>query len=294
MSRLRQQPTGRVPEPEDRFVNVRGIRLRYVDWGDNGPPVLFLHGDMRTARSWDAVARDLFDRFHLLSLDSRGHGDSDWPDTGYTFAERTEDLAHFFDAVGLTGAIGVGHSSGGAVMALLADRAPGLFSRLVLLEPTVTVDQGFLRMISRRTERPRRTWVSRQGLYDYLKGHGLAGRWRDDVIRDVVDHEALELPDGTLDMKWSNAAIDWAHREGDYLDLRPVLRRLDLPILFIVSDDRQRQQSYGAMPASAERVPGISLVTVNDSGHNMYMDRPEAVSRAVSAFASGESLPPAI
>ena len=294
MRRQGYQTTERGPQPEDRFANVRGVRLRYVDWGDHGPPVLFLHGDMRTARSWDAVARDIFDRFHILALDSRGHGDSDWPDSGYTFADRTEDLAHFCDAVGLTDAIGVGHSTGGAVITLLADRSPGLFDGLVLLEPTMTVDEGFQRMVSSRAKRPRRTWGSRQELYDYLKGHSLAGRWRDDVIRDVVDHEALELPDGTLDMKWSSASINWAEREGDYLDLKPVFRGLDLPILFIMSDDRQHQQSFGGMRTIAERVPGFNLLTVNNSGHNMYMERPDAVSRAIRAFASGEILPDSV
>ena len=294
MSCQGHQPTERGPQPEDRFVDVRGVRLRYVDWGDNGPPLLFLHGDKRTARSWDAVARDLFDRFHVLSLDSRGHGDSDWPDSGYTFAERTEDLAQFCDAVGLRGTIGVGHSSGGVVMTLLADRTPGLFSGLVLLEPRVTVDETFQRMVSGRSAGPRRTWGSRQELYDYLKGHRMAGRWRDDVIRDVVDHEATELPNGQLDMKWSDAAMDSRERQGDYVDLKPAFRRLGIPILFILSDDRQHQQGFIGLRPIAEQVPGFNLLTVNDSGHNMYMERPDAVSRAISAFASGESLPPAI
>ena len=249
---------------------------------------------MRTARSWDAVARDLFDRFHILSLDSRGHGDSDWPDSGYTFAERTLDLAQFCETVGLRGAIGVGHSSGGVVMTLLADKTAGLFSGLVLLEPRVNVDETFQRMVSVRRAGPRRTWGSRQELYDYLKGHRVAGRWRDDVIRDVVDHEATELPNGQLDMKWSDAAMDWRERQGDYVDLRPALRRLGIPILFILSEDRQNQQDFVELRQIAEQVPDFNLLTVRDSGHNMYMDQPAAVSRAISAFASGESLPPEI
>jgi pimeloyl-ACP methyl ester carboxylesterase len=179
-------------------------------------------------------------------------------------------------------------------MALLADRSPGLFSKLVLLEPTVTVDEGFQKMVSRRAERPHRTWSSRQEMYDYLKGHSLTGRWRDDVIQDVVDHEAQELPDGTLAMKWSRASISWAQRQGDYLELKPVLRRLDVPVLLIMSDDRPNQRGHGGMDQIAAQVPDFNLLTVNDSSHNMYMDRPDAVSRAVSAFASGESLPPAI
>ncbi|MCH9040501.1 MAG: hypothetical protein IIC23_14095 [Chloroflexi bacterium] len=46
-------------DPQTQFVDVPGVRLAYVDWGDNGPPLLMLHGDLRTGRSWDGVARDL-------------------------------------------------------------------------------------------------------------------------------------------------------------------------------------------------------------------------------------------
>ncbi|HIN71161.1 MAG TPA: alpha/beta hydrolase, partial [Dehalococcoidia bacterium] len=60
-------------KPQERFVRVRDINLRYVDWGDNGPMLLLLHGSMRTSRSWDAMARLLHDRFHVIALDARGH-----------------------------------------------------------------------------------------------------------------------------------------------------------------------------------------------------------------------------
>ena len=180
------------PQPDDRFVTVRGVRLRYSDWGDSGPLMLLLHGDMRTARSWDAVARDLCDQFHVLSLDSRGHGDSDWPTTGYNFAERAKDLEAFCDALNLRNVLGVGHSTGGVVMSLLADTRRDIFERLTLLEPMVTVNEKFQRMVSTRATSPRRTWGSRPELYDYLKAHRMTGRWREDVIRDVVAHEAVE------------------------------------------------------------------------------------------------------
>ena len=100
--------------------------------------MLMLHGDMRTARSWDAVARDLCRRFHILSLDARGHGDSEWTERGYRFDNRVEDLKAFCEHVGLSNMIAVGHSTGGVIMTKLADSHPGFFNRLVLLEPMVT------------------------------------------------------------------------------------------------------------------------------------------------------------
>lgn len=238
---------------------------------------------MRTSRSWDAVARYLRDEFHVVALDSRGHGDSDWPDSGYTFAQRVDDLEAFADAIGMRDAIAVAHSTGGIVAAKLAERRPDIFSRLMLLEPMVLVTESFQRMVSKRSERPRRTWVSREEMYDYLKRHPMTGKWRDDVIRDVVAHESYELPDGRLDMKWATASMNWKEREGDYLDLKPTLRTLGKPILFVVSDSRA--DGFRRLIPIAEETPDFDLLTIPHSGHNMYMDQPKSVAEAVKRFA---------
>lgn len=277
-------------EPGSNFASVNGIQLHYVDWGrpdsEASPlPVLLLHGDMRTSRSWDAVARNLCGQFHVIALDSRGHGDSDWPDSGYTFGQRIDDLEAFADFVAMRDAVAVAHSTGGVVAAMLAERRPDIFSRLMLLEPMVVVTEGFQRMVSQRAVRPRRTWGSREEMYDYLKRHPMTGKWRDDVIKDVVAHESYELPDGRLDMKWANASMDWKEREGDYHDLRPVLRTLGKPILFVMSD--ARAASFSDLNPIARETPDFDLLTIPDSEHNMYMNQPELVAEAVRDFSAG-------
>ena len=269
-----------------------GIRLNCLDWGrpthDAGhPTILLLHGDMRTSRSWDAVARRLCDHFHIIALDSRGHGDSAWPETGYTFAQRIDDLEAFADAICLRDAVAVAHSTGGIVAAMLSKSRPDILSRLVLLEPMVEVTEAFQRMVSKRAETPRRTWASRKEMYDYLRWHRMTGKWPNEVIRDVVEHEAYERTDGRWDMKWATASMNWKEREGDYLDLRPTLRTLDKPVLFITSDSRK--SGFLDVAKIAEQTPNFEMLTIEDSGHNMYMDQPAAVADAVSRFASGKS-----
>lgn len=271
--------------PTSRFVRAGGVNLHCADWGGDGRTLLLLHGDMRTSRSWDAVARDLRGDFRVLALDMRGHGDSDWPESGYTFAQRADDLESFADAVELRGVPVAAHSTGGVVAALLAQRRPDIFSRLALLEPMVVVTEAFQRMVSKRAETPRRTWANRAEMREYLKWHRMTGKWRDDVIEDVVEHESYTLPNGRLDMKWATASMAWKEREGDYPDLRPILRTLGKPILFIMSDSRA--DAFADVTRIAERTADFETLTIADSGHNMYMDQPAAVSRAIARFASG-------
>ena len=151
------------------------------------------------------------------------------PTHGYTFAQRVDDLEAFSDAIGMRNAVAVAHSTGGVVATLLSERRPDIFSRLALLEPMVVVTESFQRMVSKRAETPRRTWDSHDDMYKYLKWHRMTGKWPDEVIRDVVNHESYQLLDGRLDMKWATASMKWSEREGDYLDLKPALRRWASP-----------------------------------------------------------------
>ena len=278
-------------EPTARYVEVGGLTLHYADWGGDGPPLLLVHGDMRTSRSWDAVARDLRDRFRVLAVDCRGSGDSAWTDTGYRFADRIADLGGFCEAIGLRDAIVAAHSTGGVVTTLVAQRHPGLFSGLALLEPMIVVDEAFQRRVSRvdSPQRPRRTWPSRPQMLDFLTQHPAAGRWRADVIRDVVENETMELPDGSIDMKWAQASMSWEERDGDYVDLRPAFREFGGPMLYIVSVERKK--GYPLLDELEAEIPNFSVLAVADTGHNMYMERPDAVSNAILDFADGRELP---
>ena len=279
-------------EPTDRFVKVRGIHLRYVDWGGDGPVMLLLHGDMRTSRSWDAVSRRLTADYRVIALDMRGHGDSDWTPRGYRFSERVDDLAAFCDAMKLHEVIGVAHSTGGVVMALCAQKHPGTFSQLALMEPMVVVDDRFHKMVAGREHAERSTWKSRDELHDYLKQHPATSNWHPEVLRGVVAHEAFRRDDGLYDMKWSSFTFNWKDRDGDHVDLKPVFAQLGLPILFIRSSGHQTR--IRELNEVQDGIPDFYRLTIENTGHNMYMERPEAIADALKLFAAAENIPAAL
>ena len=81
--------------PEDRYADANGMRFHYLDWGnEDAPDMLLLHGFAQTCHSWDFVALAFCDRFHVVSLDQRGHGDSDWAEDGdYSPETQQTDIA---------------------------------------------------------------------------------------------------------------------------------------------------------------------------------------------------------
>ena len=99
---------------EEKFVTVNGVKLRYLDWGTSGKPSLVcLHGHTGQAHIWDEFAEAMSPHYHVLAVDQRGHGGSQWASTGYARDRFVEDLASFVDALGLSKFVLAGLSMGG-------------------------------------------------------------------------------------------------------------------------------------------------------------------------------------
>jgi pimeloyl-ACP methyl ester carboxylesterase len=81
------------------FVTVNGIRLHYLDWGGTGPALIFLTGMGSSAYIYNKFAPRFTDRFRVLALTRRGHGDSDYPETGYDADTLVEDIRQFMDCL---------------------------------------------------------------------------------------------------------------------------------------------------------------------------------------------------
>jgi pimeloyl-ACP methyl ester carboxylesterase len=94
-----------------------------------------LHGFAQTSHAWDLITLGLADRFHLISLDQRGHGDSQWATDGdYSLETQQQDLDEFIKSLGVRRLILVGLSMGGRNAYVFASRNPQLISNLVVVD----------------------------------------------------------------------------------------------------------------------------------------------------------------
>ena len=121
--------------PISKYINVNGIRLRYLDWGTNGlPPLVCLHDRTGQAHAWDEFASAMRCSFHVYAVDLRGHGESDYALDGYSQERFVEDLAKFVDALELERCSLAGLSMGGWHSMLYTAAYPGRVERLVLVD----------------------------------------------------------------------------------------------------------------------------------------------------------------
>jgi pimeloyl-ACP methyl ester carboxylesterase len=117
------------------FISQR-LRLAYQDWGHpEKPPLLLVHGGRDHSRSWDWVAQELRDDWHIIAPDLRGHGDSAWaPDGNYPMEAFVYDLAQLVHQLKLAPVTIVAHSLGGNISLRYAGLYPENVRKLVAIE----------------------------------------------------------------------------------------------------------------------------------------------------------------
>jgi pimeloyl-ACP methyl ester carboxylesterase len=121
-------------KPKSDFVSMNGIRLHYLDWGGTGKTLIFLTGMGSSAYIYNKFAPRFTDKFHVLALTRRGHGDSDYPETGYDADTLVEDIRQFMDALNVQKAVLAGHSLAGVELTHFAGTYPERVEKLVYLE----------------------------------------------------------------------------------------------------------------------------------------------------------------
>lgn len=108
----------------DKTLTANDLRFHYRDWNGHGWPTVLIHALSSSSHSWDLVAPLLTETSRTIALDLRGHGRSDKPDSGYSFAEISSDVLAILDSLHMERPVLVGHGWGAEVAMHIAASAP--------------------------------------------------------------------------------------------------------------------------------------------------------------------------
>ncbi|MEO9362635.1 MAG: alpha/beta fold hydrolase, partial [Nitrososphaera sp.] len=126
------------------FLDVGGLRVRYVDSGGSGLALLLVHGLGGAIESWTNNISELAKKdLRVIALDLPGFGYSDKPKMNYTIKFYSDFVAKFVQALGVAPLVVVGSSLGGHVSCELALAHPGVVSRLILVSPSGVLPKSF-------------------------------------------------------------------------------------------------------------------------------------------------------
>ncbi len=267
---------------QDKFITLNGLRFHYREWGREGAPSLvLLHGLTGHARSWDGLAAAMADRFRVLALDQRGHGESDWAQD-YHIDRRLEDLDAFARALELKPFALLGHSMGGIVAYLYPARYPDALTCTVIgdVGPDIAdiVRAGALQPATPAPE----VWDDPE---DAVRAARAANpRAAEDLLRRRTLDNLVQRPDGRWVGRYDPALrIPSADRQPPSAEQWALLPRISCPTL-IVRGALTPQFSRETAERMVREIPRCRLVEVADSGHSVPLDNPSGFLAAVRPF----------
>ena len=280
--------------PESALLRANGLSLHYLDWGGARyarlrPPALLLHATGFLAAVWGPIAEALSQRYRVLALDQRGHGDSDKPPSGYHRLDFVADLRAFLDALELEGIIGIGHSAGAANIACCEALRPGSFRRMVLIEPIVfpPVVQAMAGEHTARLRRgalKRRTvWPSGEALFKSFRSRPPFKTWREDVLRLYVEHGTWRREDGQTELKCPGRIEAQMYAGASPFDAFELLPEVGCPALVVRGEHSDSHLPFIAQ-ALADQMPDARVVTIEGAGHFCPMEKPDAVLAEIRRF----------
>jgi esterase len=256
--------------PKSEFLSVRGLRLHYLDWGNHGaPPLVCVHGYTSSAQAFNAPARHLRERFHVIAPDVRGHGESAWsPDGAYQYRDQAADLAAIADQLGLERVSLIGTSMGGIIAMTYAEAHPERLARLVINDIGPDAETGSQRITQMVGSRPDE--------FATLEDAMAYRRQMSPIVasRSLEDQEELargvlrRRDDGRWIWKMDPQYVQQRVAQGPPVrpPLWPVLQGLSCPALVVWGEDSD-VLSQSQARRMAEALPKGQLVSVPGVGH---------------------------
>ncbi|RTL46836.1 MAG: alpha/beta hydrolase [Burkholderiales bacterium] len=284
----------------DEFLTVRGLRYHVLRWGQPLPgraPLVMLHGWMDVGASFQFVVDALAEDREVIAADWRGFGLSETTGADcYWFPDYLGDLDALLDAVSPEAPVDLlGHSMGGNVVMSYAGVRPQRIRRLVNLEGFGMPDVAPAAAPERLTR-----WLDElkdpPTLRPYATLADVAQRLRKtnprlpaDKAAWLASHWSRETPEGY------RLNADPAHKLANPVLYRKAevlacWQRITAPTLWVEGSDDQLTHFWGTrfpreeFEARLAVVPTLERATLQDAGHMLHHDQPEALAARLQAF----------
>ena len=272
-------------QPKDKTVNVNGINLHYLDWGNEGKPkLLLLHGLRGHCHSWDDVSAEFTKDYHIPALDQRGRGESDWaPGGDYSSQSFVADLEGFCKAVGFDKFTLIGHSMGGRNSMAFAGNNADKLENLVIVDIGPDLDpRGSGRITQELIDVPEE-FDSFEDVYTYQSKQNRF--CSEPVLRRRLTYATKELSNGKFGWRYDLQIREQRRNNtgSKQPDLWINLPGIKCPVL-VVRGSETDTLGLETAEKMVEVLPNGKLVHVEKAAHMVFEDNPEGFIQALHGF----------
>ena len=256
---------------------VNGIELNYREKGE-GYPVFLLHGYTGNLRNWALQLPALSREYRMVSIDHRGHGESDKPTEaeGYTLDQMAEDACGVLEHLGIEECYLVGHSMGGAIAQHLALAHPERVRALVLAGTWA--------------EAPRIRHEQRARLLEVALAEGMEAAFEEQLRTNPRADELraqplfLETWRRQFLMTSIEALTYCAQAIADKPSWTHELHRIAVPTLVMCGENDA--EFLAACRQLHDRIAGSELAIIPGAGHALQIEKPAEFNAVLTGFLS--------
>jgi 2-hydroxy-6-oxonona-2,4-dienedioate hydrolase len=270
----------------DKWVEVGGLRIRYVDTEGEGIPILLCSGIGGSLELWSRQLEALGDSLRLIAWDYPGHGLSDTADRTHDPDSYAAFALDLMDALKLERVVVVGNSLGGAIALRMSGLAPNRVAGMVLASPAMTGPEVFLPfrlmtlpLLGEVMTRPGKLSVEQQIAALFHDPAAATDDVRQVVWRNVHKDGAARTLLATLRKTLSMAGV----RKSYWQRSRDLLRSSTFPILFI-HGKRDIVLPFQQSVDSASLARQSTLKLIDRCGHTPQIESAEVFNEELATF----------
>jgi 3-oxoadipate enol-lactonase len=262
-------------------VELDGVRIHYEERGSGSPAYVFCHGLGGSGAGFEADDMDWYaQHFRTISWDNRGLGRSG-PAPKYSLPLYASDLARLLDHLGIERAVVHGVSWGGVVTQRFAIDFPERCAAIVIDSSSSEVNVAASENWYLRGE------VARLG-DQAVEGRDVAPAFEGHATVATAPVRPQVRPEH-LDSYIAQCRATGALREHP---LTPYLSRITCPAL-VVGGGKDTVAGAGGSVVIARNLPGARLEILQEAGHGVYRQAPEAFRALLLDFLGANALLPA-
>jgi pimeloyl-ACP methyl ester carboxylesterase len=281
--------TDMTAQPSPRQLSVAaadGCHIKVTQRGRGQEALILVHGFGENAASWGELPPDITSVYSVLSVDLRGHGDSQWdPRAQYRLDKFVSDLALLLDQLRIHSFCMAGHSLGASIALRLATLRPRHVRKLVLVEFNLdATPDDVLELMLAQFDVQFRVYHSPAEYHAFLE-----------TQRPVADRGAL--------LRYAQQSLRPRQGGGYEIKCDPELRRLHCDFRDPGQSPRNRDElsrlscplllvrgagSAILTKAAAQQIvnlaPNAQLALVQGAGHSVMLDRPKEFAEIMARF----------
>jgi len=248
-------------------MNINGTQIAVKEYGTGQEHCLLLHGNRDRKEVFESLANQMAEKYHIVTMDYRGHGQSKVSISGYDYSQFVADIDAVLEALDMHCVNMIGHSLGGVLAVLYQQKYPKKVKQLVLLGTSPYFKSSFQRQKRGEAITPQKIKETNEAAepYFFSAGH--------EQVKKFILANWEQLP----------AYVHEKMIAMGHTDISPLLEKIMCRVLLVIGD-LDKICTIDTAEEMKQKMKEARLAVIKDADHYMFMEKPLETAQQIQLF----------